>query len=93
MVNLNDEQALELVLSYLSEDSSRFEGFAGEALVYHVMTTNPNIKSAEEINMVCSQLITDHALDGLHAKDLIDIEIDSDGEEIITLTEKGKTVL
>ena len=90
MFNLNEEQTLELVLSYLSEDSSRFEGFAGEALVYHVMTTDPEIESAEDINIACCQLIADHAINILHSKDLVDIEIDENGEEIIFPTEKGK---
>jgi hypothetical protein len=89
---LNREQQLELILDYISNDLSRYSGFAGEALVYYVMSEYPDLSTDVEIAQKCSELVANYNISALHSKDLIDIEIDEDGEEILTLTEKGKEI-
>jgi hypothetical protein len=90
---LNQEQLLELILEYLSGDSSRQQGFAGEALVFYVMVTYPELKTDKEIADKCSELMVNHTLASLHAKNLIDVNVDDDGEETYTVTDKGKDEL
>ena len=89
---LNREQQLELILDYISHDSSRFEGFAGEALVLYVITEYPGLLSDEEVTSKCNELLLNYNIASLHAKNLIDIEIDEDGEEVFTITDKGKEI-
>lgn len=89
---LNKEQQLELILDYISNDISRFDGFAGEALVYYVSTECPELLTDDEVAEKCNQMIIDHSIASLFTKDLIDIEVDENGEEIFTLTEKGKKI-
>lgn len=90
---LNQEQLLELILEYLSVDSSRYEGFAGEALVYYVMTNYPELKTDQEITDKCNELMINQTLEKLHAKNLIDVNVNDDGEEVYTITDKGKDEL
>lgn len=80
---LNNEQILELVLEYLSGDPARESGFAGEALVYHILQTYPDIDTSEGIAEKFAQLIVNHNIAKLHAKNLIEIEINENGEELI----------
>ena len=89
---LNREQQLELILDYISHDMSRFEGFAGEALVFYVITEFPELLSDEEVTSKCNELLVNYNIASLHSKDLIDIDVDENGEEVLTLTEKGKEV-
>ena len=80
---VNNEQILELVLEYLSGDPARESGFAGEALVYYILQTYPDLQTSEEIAEKFAQLIVDHNIAKLHSKNLIEVEIDENGEELI----------
>lgn len=82
---LNNEQILELVLEYLSGDPAREQGFAGEALVYYIIQTYPDLQTDKEIADKFSELIVNHNITKLHSKNLIEIEIDDNGEELISL--------
>jgi len=79
---LNNEQILELCLSYIVGDvDGRIEGFAGEFLVAYIINDSPKGDEItdEEVSEQMQIRITNYTLDSLVAIDYIDAYPEDDG--------------
>lgn len=88
---LNDQHLLELCLSYICEDISRFNGFAGEYLTAYAIkyyTGSNGELTEEELNGKVNLLLAEYTLHSLVEMGLADPTIEENGEISYLSTQK-----